>query len=352
MMWNETYQTWQHPSNLVQLAAIGLLCFAVFLWYRRFLRIGAGAALLLMLVTALLGLTFASNGFPPFRHGPLISFGLQSGPFVSSGFWSPYLEGYGPGPLNPIIYRWLFLVFTVPFLAKLYLKWVRGRLTEPEKEDGQKAIQAWFSGGNLVCVFLIAFWGMLGFGYSFIGLLVLGVAALLLYPIITLTTQPVGPVSDSAESLTEERERILKMLEDGKINAEESAELLNALGATVRLPAHRSHGITSAQRLIVIGAALVVIGFSLPWFSFYRGQSIPWFLVLLLALSAALMPWLGQQLNSQTQKRITLWTIIAGALVLSVLVFPNLHSISVGVLVAFLGIGLELIGAVREARAG
>lgn len=167
----ETYQIWQHPSNLVKLAVTALLCFAVFLWYRRFLRIGTGVVLLLMIVSALLGLTLTN--FSPFMHGHLTALGLQNDLLITERFLSPFLVAGGRSELlSPITFRWLFVVFTVPFLAKLYLKWVRGRLTEPEKEVGSKAIQAWLSGGNLVCVLMIAFCGrMMGIGYSFIGLL-------------------------------------------------------------------------------------------------------------------------------------------------------------------------------------
>jgi len=66
-----------------------------------------------------------------------------------------------------------------------------------------------------------------------------------------------------ANDNTAERSRILKMVEDGKINTEEGSELLEAMGRSSAL-----RGQDTFFRLdiaMLIGVALVILGFFLPW---------------------------------------------------------------------------------------
>jgi hypothetical protein len=69
--------------------------------------------------------------------------------------------------------------------------------------------------------------------------------------------------SDNASVNTAERNRILKMVEDGKIGTEEGTELLDAMGRSSAL-----QGQDKFSRLdiaILVGVALVILGFFLPW---------------------------------------------------------------------------------------
>lgn len=62
---------------------------------------------------------------------------------------------------------------------------------------------------------------------------------------------------------TAERNRILKMVEDGKINTDEGSELLGAMGRSSAL-----QGQDTFSRLdiaMLVGIALVILGFFLPW---------------------------------------------------------------------------------------
>ncbi len=60
-----------------------------------------------------------------------------------------------------------------------------------------------------------------------------------------------------------ERERTLRMVEEGKITAEESAELLEAMG---RSNAMRGQDrFTRLDVLVLFGVAMVILGFFLPW---------------------------------------------------------------------------------------
>jgi hypothetical protein len=60
-----------------------------------------------------------------------------------------------------------------------------------------------------------------------------------------------------------ERDRILKMVEQGKITTEESTELLDALGRANAL--RGQDRFSPADITMLVGVALVVLGFFLPW---------------------------------------------------------------------------------------
>jgi hypothetical protein len=60
-----------------------------------------------------------------------------------------------------------------------------------------------------------------------------------------------------------ERARILQMVEAGKISTDEGKELLNALGNSTALKGQEKF--SRADAVMLIGVALVVLGFFLPW---------------------------------------------------------------------------------------
>ena len=60
-----------------------------------------------------------------------------------------------------------------------------------------------------------------------------------------------------------ERSRILKMVEDGKISADEGRELLDAMGKSSALRGEEKF--SRVDILMLVGVALVVLGFFLPW---------------------------------------------------------------------------------------
>jgi len=102
-----------------------------------------------------------------------------------------------------------------------------------------------------------------------------------------LTTETV-----QANVNTAERNRILKMVEDGKVSTDEGAELLNAMGRSSAL-----QGQDTFSRLdiaMLVGVALVILGFFLPWAYFGRGMyqaghhrgPIGWAVLIIAILSA------------------------------------------------------------------
>jgi len=66
--------------------------------------------------------------------------------------------------------------------------------------------------------------------------------------------------SDNAIVNTAERDRILKRVEEGKINTEEGTELLDAMGRSSALRGEEKFG--RVDTLMLIGVALIVLGFS------------------------------------------------------------------------------------------
>jgi predicted MFS family arabinose efflux permease len=69
--------------------------------------------------------------------------------------------------------------------------------------------------------------------------------------------------SDNTSVNTAERNRILKMVEEGKINTEEGTELLDAMGRSSALRGEEKF--SRVDMIMLMGAALVVLGFFLPW---------------------------------------------------------------------------------------
>ena len=86
-----------------------------------------------------------------------------------------------------------------------------------------------YLGANLVFAIGIALCAWIGFDASFWLALMIVLAALVAQPVFTLMPAtppvPVIPVAD----ISPERERVMRLLEQGKITAEESAELLTSL---------------------------------------------------------------------------------------------------------------------------
>lgn len=77
------------------------------------------------------------------------------------------------------------------------------------------------------------------------------------------------PETEQPAVNTGERSRILKMVEDDKISSNEGAELLNAMGRSDALRGRG--GLSRLDKAILAAAALVIVGFLLPWAYIARG---------------------------------------------------------------------------------
>jgi hypothetical protein len=288
-----------------------------------------------------------------------------------------------------VVARGAIVFVLVPFAIRLFNKWTGPLLTEAEKIPGSEGFRAWLGVRNVLLAVLISLCAWLGYGYSFWAMLVVTAGLVLAYPIITTigrVAEPSMPPSPPVD-LTNERQRVLKLLEDGKITADECAELLNSLGETARpTAAPILPPATPVRKLLLIGGALVLVGFFLPWISINPDEelsrvqqqwsqnmpnTIPTFqfstrtmhfsggeigdhlgwLVLFLGVGAAALPYLSTNIQFSTRRSITLVALGAGALILLYVLTSRFHNASIGLLVAMAGYVLEIISATKEGAA-
>lgn len=89
---------------------------------------------------------------------------------------------------------------------------------------------------------------------------------MLAYPVMRGGVAGDGGARADGGDLSEERRRVLAMVEMGKISGEDGAELIGALRGAGEGKAASAAPMGGGQRVIGIGACLVTAGFFLPWF--------------------------------------------------------------------------------------
>jgi hypothetical protein len=349
--------------------------------YGRYLRISRWKAVLLLLAALLVAIgvgLWQVNQIDMGRTSVRIEFQDQA-----------FFEGL------TVVFAGMLPFVLFPFLARLYLAWVAGAVAEEEKAPGMSGVRAWLRGGNLICAILIALCFWIGFGYAFLSPLVLALLALLAYPLLNMAmneslppTAAPPPAAGVAGPVTPERVRVLKLLDDGKITAAECAELLNAMGQPTRpaqSPAPRP-ATASHRKTVLIGVALLLFGFFLPWFAYNLGDvsrelmsqisspfgggtptisqgmvsgltvhvtggDIPhglgWF-VLLFGVVAAVFPYLAANLDSETTQKVSLIALGLGTIILLYLFTRSIRFTSVGLLLVLAGYALEILGVIKE----
>ncbi len=283
------------------------------------------------------------------------------------------------------------VVFCAALALRLWGKWVGGKTTADESQPGQAGVRAWFCASNVVVGLAIVVCAWSGYQISPLFTAVAVGGALAAYPLLRMESAA-PPISVVPDHSSGEREKIVAMLEAGKITADECAELLQALGATARIPS-RQAPLTSSQRLLLIGAALVALGFFLPWivinpgaeagrmmsqFGMKMGLEMPggglampkpqiqtptvsysggdiqrglgW-AALALALGAALIPYIATTLDTATARTVRLLCLGVGGIIIVYLLTQNLRFVGIGLIVAVSGYALEIAGALRERNA-
>lgn len=180
----------------------------------------------------------------------------------------------GQGVFHGFIFVTLFSMLAVPFVIRLYRKLVGGQLTDAEKLPGLDGVRAWLSPGNFICAIFIPVCAWQAFQVSLPAMLALTFGLLLVYPVFNQASiMPPAVTAGAAEDLSGEREKVLQLLEAGKITADESAELLNALGQSVPVrPQAAAMPVSPQRKLVLLGAVFLLVGFFLPWFSFNLDQ--------------------------------------------------------------------------------
>ncbi|MBN1902839.1 hypothetical protein JW926_16065 [Candidatus Sumerlaeota bacterium] len=292
----------------------------------------------------------------------------------------------------------VFIIAGGAFLLKIVRKWQGTGLTEGEKKPGLPGFKAWLCASNLLWGVAIAVCGfLLGFGFYnvFVAILIM----LAIYPALkTLSGQESGaPKPESGETVpkssSEESAQILKMLEAGKITSEEATDLLNALSQRERPKQNGLVKLSIFRKLILFGAAFVLLGFFLPWFKINVGKEmnrlnnkllsemipkdIPlpkqdidlgedlivslkgadikdglgW-LILLLSLGIAVLPYLNLKMDRQTFQTVSLLAVGLGSLILLHLFFSSFRFMSIGLLIVIAGYVLQISGLIKEKTSG
>jgi len=285
------------------------------------------------------------------------------------------------------------IVFVTGFGLRLWVRWVIGRMSAEERLPGRPGIRAWFGASNVIVGLLIVTSAWYGFGASPLVSSAVVAALLAAYPL--LQTEP--QVAAGGDDLSAEREKIVAMLEAGRLTSEECGELLRALGETSRRPSTARAPAGGNQRLMLLGAALVGLGFLLPWFVVNPGRELGqmmnqwqfngnhpspgvmgapgfgvapdmvpntgnisisggdiqhglgWF-ALAFALSAAVLPYVASTLDAATAQTVRLICLGVGGIIMLYLVTTSWRFASIGLIIAIGGFVLEAAGALRERR--
>jgi hypothetical protein len=343
--------------------------------YRRYTGLKLWQSAMLCLLAVGLGIALAAYADNPFHYGTVPRDRSDAEPFV-------------------ICCAILLPLLTVPFAVRLYRKWIGGHLTEAEKLPGIDGVRAWLGVGNIICAALIPICLWQVFGYSPFAIAALTFGLLLAYPLLNMASQSAQPAPVApTEDLSSEREKVLQLLEAGKVSAVESAELLNALGHSPPPPPKPAAEINPQRKMVLLGAALLLVGFFLPWFTINTGeemnrafsqmqqnmdQQMPnmpmngnmpmnfsqinstvrvsggnighglgWW-ILLLGIGAAVLPFFATTLEAALQKKIILAALGIGAILLIYLLSNTFRYVSFGILLVLAGYVLELVGTLKE----
>lgn len=293
-----------------------------------------------------------------------------------------HLGPHGEIALLTLVSSALLIILAVPLGIKLYRAWTGIQISPEEQAPGKTGVRAWLTPGNLIVSALVAACAAGAYGYQFFGVFALLVGCLLVQPLVnTAGVTAEAPPSAPEPALSAEREKVLSMLENGKITAEESADLLNALGSTSQADKPAAP-VSRQQRMVLIGAGLVLLGFFLPWFSvnprvefgrmvegvqggfpgFPQLGEMPAFanqtlnisggdiqrglgwLVLLLGLGVAALPHVATAMDAATRRMISFIALGIGGIVLLWMVTQNLRLINIGVVLVIAGYAVEFLG--------
>ena len=361
------------------------------------IRCGFGQALLWSLLASVLGTVgmfgrwaeLVGGGQRVNGRNPYYSFNLGLGRMTF---------GEAVSYMASLVCAWLFMMLLVLFVVRLARKWMGGHLTEDEQRADATGVRAWLNFGNVFAVIVLTLTGWWGFGMSPLTILFCAGGAVLVYPIVNLMSHAAGAAAPAPrpESLSSEREHVLRMLEEGKITAEESSELLSALGESVPRVSAQPAPMTAPRKLLLIGSALVLLGFFLPWLSINPGKEMSrnqfsievpgaprWngrslgpkvvtppsirtptmsfsggdidrgygWLVLFIGIGAGVLPFVTS-LTPTSRRSIGLIGLGVGAVVLLFLLTRSMRHVNVGLVVVTAGYVLAFIGTLRDSTNG
>jgi hypothetical protein len=156
-----------------------------------------------------------------------------------------------------------------------------------------------------------------------------------------------------------EREKILRMVEDSKISTDEGTELLDAIGRSTALRGQEKF--SRADIVILVGAALVILGFFLPWVYFrmpkignvwsyqagYDWRALGWAIFIIGVLSAVPVFVTPKDFLYKISMLQIFLTLIGLALVISVLVRVGSH-LGAGIIFCLVAFVIELFASAAK----
>ncbi len=344
----------------------------------------------------LFGLTFGVRRYLGVGWGRASVFLVAA---IAAGIFGGFIRAHEPAALTPLE-RWdnsnesrgmaygcagLLTSILLLFAIKLYSKWIAGTTNELEKRENLDGIRAWLGAANVSTVAILAILAWLAFDYPPLGIGLLGLLVLLIYPGIRSASaharaQAPAPAADPNAP---ERQRVLNMLDNGKITAAECAELLAALNYSEKTQSIKQSPASSQPPgwLPLVGAAVLLIGFFLPWFTVRPAREfsqtlqrlaplnspfiqnfdsattvhiaggdvshgLGW-LVLALGVAVAAFPYFAGNLSPTIRQRCILAGLGVGLFVLLYLATNNLRFVSAGLLLATAGYLLQLASVLR-----
>jgi hypothetical protein len=287
---------------------------------------------------------------------------------------------------------WVLMVMTgLGLLAKVYRAWILDVATPAEREPNSTGIRAWLSVGNLVFCALFVASAYLARGWNPVATLAAVIGLLLAYPLVNCVLKGGElPMKNDSEELAEERRLVLAMVEAGKISGEDGAELIGALGQSRVTASDKGLSLSGNRRVMMLGAALVAVGFCLPWFTINIGaeardmmngfqQAMPgWngamaalptvqsspvvsvsggdiqhglgWIILALAAVVSLMPlvWVPRRENRDQHRAAALGGMIGGTVLVMYLAAGAYRSIDIGMVLVVAGYVVMWVGAARE----
>jgi hypothetical protein len=156
-----------------------------------------------------------------------------------------------------------------------------------------------------------------------------------------------------------ERNRILKMVEEGKISADEGKELLDAMGKSSALRGEEKF--TRVDIVILCGVGLVVLGFCLPWVSSsmfksgyqagYQTGAIGWS-ILIIAIASAILAFVTPSSFLYKITMLQIFLILIGLIiVISILVqVADYSDLGAGLFFCLAGFIVALLASIAKMR--
>ena len=196
-------------------------------------------------------------------------------------------------------------------------------------------------------------------------------APFVLVLIVHILAPVLREVASGQKSTGPERARILHMIEEGKITAEEGGDLLEAMGRSSALQGQGNF--SRLDMVILCGVALVIMGFFLPWAhirisampgmqgvrdvfdqdsvyqSGYHTGALGWTIFVIALLSMVPVFVTPKDFLYKISILQLFLTLIGLLLVMSTLLRAGSHS-GVGIVVCAVGFGIELIASGAKFR--